>query len=178
MNGKLWGDDIINSLICIQYSYRLVKKCFLKVCETSKCHNFLIFQPIFIRFSLFCSENFTLSSDIKLDQFWTSPLNDLGYSHAPIMVMEGFLTTGLHKVFSHESRFEIAMTNCNCDNWINKWCIQEKLLCQVCSIAFQSGEKKRGSFLCSFSLHDANLRTHGPKYCHSNAHFALVWKQS
>ena len=58
------------------YSYRLVKKCFLKICETSKCHNFLIFQPIFIRFSLFCSENFTLSSDIKLDQFRTSPLKN------------------------------------------------------------------------------------------------------
>ena len=37
------------------YSYRLVKKCFVKICETSKCHNFLIFQPIFIRFSLLCS---------------------------------------------------------------------------------------------------------------------------
>ena len=24
----------------------------------------------------------------------------------------------LHRVFSHESRFEIAMTNCNCDIWI------------------------------------------------------------
>ena len=56
------------------YSYRLVKKCFLKICETSKCHNFLIFQPIFIRFSLFCSENFTLSSKIKLEQLRTSPL--------------------------------------------------------------------------------------------------------
>ena len=43
MNGKLWSNDIINSLICI-YSYRLVKKCFLKICEISKCHNFLIFQ--------------------------------------------------------------------------------------------------------------------------------------
>ena len=48
------------------YSYRLVKKCFVKICETSKCHNFLIFQPIFIRFSLFCS-HFTLSSEIKLN---------------------------------------------------------------------------------------------------------------
>ena len=56
------------------YSYGLVKKCFLKICETSKFHNFLIFQPIFIRFSLFCSENFTLSSEIKLDQLRTSPL--------------------------------------------------------------------------------------------------------
>ena len=42
------------------YSYRLVKKYFLKICETSKCHNFLIFQPIFIRFSLFCSKIVTL----------------------------------------------------------------------------------------------------------------------
>ena len=56
------------------YSYGLVKKCFLKICETSKFHNFLIFQSIFIRFSLFCSENYTLSSEIKLDQLRTSPL--------------------------------------------------------------------------------------------------------
>ena len=59
----------------------LVKKCFLKICETSKFHNFLIFQPIFIRFSLFCSENFTLSSEIKLDQLRTSPLRSYSLSH-------------------------------------------------------------------------------------------------
>ena len=63
-----------HQLTHLQYSYGLVKKCFLKICETSKFHNFLIFQPIFIRFSLFCSENFTLSSEIKLDQLRTSPL--------------------------------------------------------------------------------------------------------
>ena len=57
------------------YSYGLVKKCFLKICETWKFHNFLIFQSIFIRFSLFCSENFTLSSEIKLDQLRTPPLS-------------------------------------------------------------------------------------------------------
>ena len=57
------------------YSYRLVKKCFWKICETSKCHNFLIFQPIFVRFSLFCSKCFTLSSEIKLNLFWISSLN-------------------------------------------------------------------------------------------------------
>ena len=56
------------------YSYRLVKKCFLKICETSKYHNFLIFQPIFIRFSLFCSRIFTLSSEIKLNLVWISSL--------------------------------------------------------------------------------------------------------
>ena len=56
------------------YSYWLVKKCLLKICETSKCHNFLIFQPIFIRFSLLCLKNFTLSSEIKLNLLWSSSL--------------------------------------------------------------------------------------------------------
>ena len=58
------------------YSYRLVKKCFVKICETSKCHNFLIFQPIFIRFSLLCLEIFTLSSEIKLNLLWSSSLKE------------------------------------------------------------------------------------------------------
>ena len=56
------------------YSYRLVKKCFVKICETSECHSFLIFQPIFIRFSLLCLKNFTLSSEIKLNLLWSSSL--------------------------------------------------------------------------------------------------------
>ena len=56
------------------YSYRLVKKCFLKIFETSKSHNFLIFQPIFIRFSLLCLKFFTLSSCIKLNLLWISSL--------------------------------------------------------------------------------------------------------
>ena len=56
------------------YSYRLVKKCFVKICETSKCHNFLIFQPIFIRFSLLCLKFFTLFSEIKLNLLWSSSL--------------------------------------------------------------------------------------------------------
>ena len=68
------SEAMTSSTHSFAYSYGLVKKCFLKICETSKFHNFLIFQPIFIRFSLFCSENFTLSSEIKLDQLRTSPL--------------------------------------------------------------------------------------------------------
>ena len=60
------------------YSYRLFKKCFLKICETSKCHNFLIFQPIFIRFSLLCLKFFTLSSEIKLNLLWSSSLRGCG----------------------------------------------------------------------------------------------------
>ena len=68
------SEAMTSSTHSFAYSYGLVKKCFLEICETWKCHNFLIFQPIFIRFSLFCSENFTLSSEIKLDQLRTSPL--------------------------------------------------------------------------------------------------------
>ena len=63
------------------YSYQLVKKCFLKICKTSKCHNFLIFQPIFIRFSLFYSQFFTLSYEIKLNLFRISPLKHVLRMH-------------------------------------------------------------------------------------------------
>ena len=56
------------------YSYQLVKKCSLKICETSKCHNFFIFQPIFIRFLLFYWQIFTLSYEFKLNLFRSSPL--------------------------------------------------------------------------------------------------------
>ena len=69
------SEAMTSSTRSFAYSYRLVKKCFVKICETSKCHNFLIFQPIFIRFSLFCSENFTLSSEIMLNLFRSSPLS-------------------------------------------------------------------------------------------------------
>ena len=55
------------------YSYRLVKKSFLKIGETSKYHNFLIFQPIFIKFSLFC-KFFVYSFFIKLNLFRIFPL--------------------------------------------------------------------------------------------------------
>ena len=63
-----------HQLTHLHYSYRLVKKCFVKICETSKCHNFLIFQPIFIRFSLLCLKCFTLSSKLKLILLWSSSL--------------------------------------------------------------------------------------------------------
>ena len=39
----------------------------MKIFKTSKCHNFLISQLIFIRFSLLCLEMLTLSSEIKFN---------------------------------------------------------------------------------------------------------------
>ena len=65
------SEAMTSSTRSFAYSYRLVKKCFVKICETSKCHNCLIFQPIFIRFS----HNFTFSSEIKLNLFRSSPLS-------------------------------------------------------------------------------------------------------
>ena len=44
-------------------------------CENLRNFNFLIFQPIFIRFSLLCLKIFTLSSDIKLNLLWSSSLS-------------------------------------------------------------------------------------------------------
>ena len=96
------------------YSYGLVKKCFLKICKTSKCYNCLIFQPIFIRFSLFCSENFTLSSEFKLDQLRTSPLSaevtTPAFRLGPVYRGQfgeviSFLRPTIHTVFSNAPTF-------------------------------------------------------------------------
>ena len=59
---KLGGVDIINSLISI--SYRLFKKCFIENYENQKFHIFLIFYPIYIKFSLLCLKTFSLSIEL------------------------------------------------------------------------------------------------------------------
>ena len=97
------SEAMTSSTRSFAYSYRLVKKCFVKICETSKCHNFLIFQPILIRFSLFCSQNFTLSSEIKLNLFRSSPLRFVLACHlVKLLVMSPFhvkMLTFVHFVF-------------------------------------------------------------------------------
>ena len=55
---KLGGYDIITSL---EYSYGLVKKCFPKIWDISKCHSFPISYPIFIIFVTFCVAIFFLT---------------------------------------------------------------------------------------------------------------------
>ena len=79
------------------YSYRLVKKCFLKICETSKCNNILIFQPIFIRFSLLCLKFFTLSSDIELNLLWSSSLRQ-EFNVIPLFLFSAILSLSLHSI--------------------------------------------------------------------------------
>ena len=57
------------------YSYRLVKKCFLKLCKPSTCHNLFTFQLIFIRFSLsYGNVLLFILKLLKLNLFWISPL--------------------------------------------------------------------------------------------------------
>ena len=46
------------------YSYRLLKKCFVENYRNSKFHIFFIFYPIYIKFSLFCQNCFTLSIEL------------------------------------------------------------------------------------------------------------------
>ena len=64
MNGKLWGDDIINSLICI----------FILTSQEMFFWKFVKLQSV-IKFSLFCSKIYTFTSEIKFNLFWISPLN-------------------------------------------------------------------------------------------------------
>ena len=71
---RLWHHQLTHLHIHIDVSKNVLLKF-----PTSKCHNFLIFQPIFIKFSLFCSK--TLSSEIKLNLFRISPLMLIEYNN-------------------------------------------------------------------------------------------------
>ena len=81
---KLWGDEIINSLIWI--FIRTGQEVFSEEnkIEISKCHIFLISHPIFIIFSLFCRKQCTLSFNIDSILEWISPLNNYMGSTLPL----------------------------------------------------------------------------------------------
>ena len=64
--------DIINSLFCI---YILTVQEILKICEPSSVIMSLFFNRFSSCFSLFCSKVFTLSSEIKLNLLWITPLS-------------------------------------------------------------------------------------------------------
>ena len=73
------------------------------------------------------------------------------YSHIHLgmkQIWSNFLWRSF-RVFSYKSRFEMAMTNCNKLQYLNyRVCTRESRLRRFCGLAFQSGDKKRGSFLC------------------------------
>ena len=73
MNGKLWGDDIINSLICIfiPTGQEIVSWKFAKL---QSVITFLFFNRFSSGFHCFIHRFFTLSYEIKLNLFRISPL--------------------------------------------------------------------------------------------------------
>ena len=69
---RWWHHQLTHLHIHIDWSRNVL----WKFAKTSKCHNFLIFQPIFIRFSLLCFKNFySFFLKFKLNLFRISPLN-------------------------------------------------------------------------------------------------------
>ena len=74
---RWWHHQLTHLHIHIDWSRNVLWK-FAKI---QSVHNFLIFQPIFIRFSLLCLEIFTLSSEIKLNLLWSSSLTPLYCIH-------------------------------------------------------------------------------------------------
>ena len=75
---KLWGHDIINSLIWI--FIRTGQEMFSEKMWNFKCHNFLTSYPIFIIFAPICRKIFMLSFEIMVILDWTSPLSSLEWS--------------------------------------------------------------------------------------------------
>ena len=98
------SEAMTSSTHSLAYSYRCFQMCFVKTCETSKCHNFLIFQTIFIKFSLFCSKFVTLSSEIKLNLFWISPFNWLYTCARTIIHIHSYANIDTHKYTSIHAR--------------------------------------------------------------------------
>ena len=94
MNGKLWGDDIIDSLI-VHIHTNWSRNVSWNLRNFKVSDNFLIFQPIFIRFSLFYSQIFTPSYEIKLNLFRISPLTNAMY--AIILFIEAFCLFVLYR---------------------------------------------------------------------------------
>ena len=80
---KLWGDDIINSLIWI--FIRTGQEMFS---EKIWSHNFLISYPIFIIFAPICREIFMLSFEIMVILDWTSPLSVKASTLASLFAVE------------------------------------------------------------------------------------------
>ena len=58
------GETMTSSTHSFEYSYRLFKKCFVEKKLQKFKITFLIFYPIYINFSLFCSKSFSLSMEL------------------------------------------------------------------------------------------------------------------
>ena len=61
------SEAMTSSTHSFAYLYRCFQKCFVNICETSNHRNFLIFQPIFIKF--FVKKWLPFLTEIKLNLF-------------------------------------------------------------------------------------------------------------
>ena len=104
LNGKVWGNAIIDSFICIFIS--TVQEMFHENCKNSKCHNFLIFYPIYIKSSLICLKMFALSFKFDLNVDQIPPLNTGYPSHV------GPIHAGVH---SHSTT--VLLTSMHSPAW-------------------------------------------------------------
>ena len=132
---RLWHHQLTHLHINVDVSS------FVKICETSKCHNFLIFRPIFIKFWLFCLKMFTLSSEIKFNLFRISPLNII-YNH--IIPCYSSISSCSHS-FSMKLTQKISTTTTNCvctkcqNVYWNKKSHHRFHLKQISTFTFMSG---------------------------------------
>ena len=99
----------------IEYSYGLVKKCFPKIRDISKCHEFHISDPILIIFASFCSDDFSLSSERMLSLARICSLtpsvivtNEITRDIFP--ACEGYLLFSALDEVMKSSKFEIMMS--------------------------------------------------------------------
>ena len=76
MNGKLWGDDIINSLICIVIS-DWSRNVLWKFVKLQSVITSLFVNRFSSGFHCYVWKFFTLSSEIKLNMLWSSSLTEL-----------------------------------------------------------------------------------------------------
>ena len=116
------------------YSYRLVKKCFVKICETSKFHNFLVFQPIFIRFSLLCLKVFTLSSEIKLNLLWSSSLSIVMLYNKTTVLLQSHMTsvmTEFHSKLSSYKLLLLVLSMIMCISWCGSLTFEHNCISKV-----------------------------------------------
>ena len=96
-------------------------------------------QPITIVRNLFgLSHKFVLI-------FFFFQTKSQGPTRISSLLFTSYLAVKHLRLFSHESRFAIAK-NCNCDILNYAVYTREKTRSRICGLAFQSGEKKCGSF--------------------------------
>ena len=147
MNGKLWGDDIINSLICIFISTG-------QEMFPENLHNFLVFQLINFSLKTYCSKMFTLSSEIKifnmfrmssLRYVYTSVVQQANARQSPCQLIHNRLAwwrpgnAGMQSI-SLVNLFKIvAWPRKNCNR--NDFCCK-CLLKVVTQTTYQKGRKK------------------------------------